>query len=133
MGKKRLPLRTLKSSKILKIEEEKEQEEEVEEVEEEKEERKSNNKKKIKKIKKKEVNSSSEDDDDEDEEEENLFTQQSNDLISMTFEFNDMKESYSYGIALMLQFLFLKHEGRTIGEVIANQSKKFLLLILSFI
>lgn len=71
-----------------------------------------------------ENNDSDNDSESDNEKEDNLLAKHSsNDLISMTFEFNDMKESYSYGIALMLQFILLKHEGRTVGDVIASQSE----------
>ena len=70
-----------------------------------------------------------EEDEGSEEEEENFFVKQSNDLISMTFEFNDMKEFYSSGILLMLQFLFLQQEGRTIADIIAKQSEFFSLFL----
>jgi hypothetical protein len=61
-------------------------------------------------------------DDEEEEEEENLLApQQNSEVVPMTFEFNDMKETYCYGIAKMLEFLLPNHEARSIGEVIANQ------------
>jgi hypothetical protein len=63
-------------------------------------------------------------DEEEEEEEENLLApQQNHELVPMTFEFNDMKESYCYGIAKMLEFLLPNHEARSIGDVIANQGR----------
>jgi hypothetical protein len=64
---------------------------------------------------------SNDEEENEEEEEENLFQQSSDEKISMTFEFNDMKEPYCYGVAKMLEFLLPPHETRDIGEMVANQ------------
>lgn len=69
--------------------------------------------------------------DDEEDEEDNLFQQQTNELINMTFEFKDMKEMYCYDIAKMLEYLLPNHEARSIGEVVANQGQNRSILLLN--
>jgi hypothetical protein len=72
-----------------------------------------------------EVDSNEEDEKEEDDEDEpNLFQQSSDEKISMTFEFNDMKEPYCFGVAKMLEFLLPPHETRDIGELVAKQGSR---------
>ena len=65
--------------------------------------------------------SSNESNAEEDDSQITLDAKPGSESVEMTFEFNDMKEPYSDGVARMLEFFLPSYESRQTGRVIADQ------------